>query len=49
MKDFQTLQQSLINAKKVMNKVDGGEFSKTNLNSSSISIDRDTSLKQQFF
>ena len=35
MTDFSTLQQSLINAKKVMNKVDSGSFSTGNANSSS--------------
>ena len=34
MADITTLQQSLINAKKVMNKVDGGNFSKGNVNQS---------------
>ena len=34
MADFSTLQQSLINAKKVMNKVDTGNFSKGNSTSS---------------
>jgi len=34
MPDMTTLQQSLINAKKVMNKVDGGNFSKGNINQS---------------
>lgn len=36
MTDFTTLQQSLINAKKVMNKVDGGDFSSGKVNTSSI-------------
>ena len=31
MADISTLQQSLINAKKVMNKVDGGNYSKENI------------------
>tara|TARA_R110000823_G_scaffold290583_2_gene408845 strand:+ start:4443 stop:5096 length:654 start_codon:yes stop_codon:yes gene_type:complete len=42
MTDFATLQQSLINAKKVMNKVDGGNFSSGESTNSSVGAGRMT-------
>ena len=44
MADITTLQQSLINAKKVMNKVDGGNFSTGNVNLSQANVTDSTGL-----